>query len=141
MINDHQRIPRAPALLDDRSRAVKLTNKEIFQYVVLSSLQRDFTALTGKKEEKILFQTVNNSQQGQSSLREEKRAVPVASVPHLGVLSILRSPVVKSIPSKVGIRVRSLVGELSLCATTREKPLCRSKDPAQRLECLQKLLG
>ena len=130
MINDHQRIPRVPALLDDRSRAVKLTNKEIFQYVVLSSLQRDFTALTGKKEEKILFQTVDNSQQGQSSLREEKRAVPVASVPRLGVLSILPSPVVKSIPSKVGIRVRSLVGELSLCATTREKPLCRSKDPA-----------
>ena len=65
MINDHQRIPRVPALLDDRSRAVKLTNKEIFQYVVLSRLQRDFTALTGKKEEKILFQTVDNSQQGQ----------------------------------------------------------------------------
>ena len=65
MINDHQRIPRVPALLDDRSRAVKLTNKEIFQYVELSSLQRDFTALTGKKEEKILFQTVDNSQQGQ----------------------------------------------------------------------------
>ena len=43
MISDHQRIPRAPALLDDRSRAVKLTNKEILQYVGLSSLQRDFT--------------------------------------------------------------------------------------------------
>lgn len=52
MISDHQRIPRAPALLDDRSRAVKLTNKEILQYVVLSSLQRDFTALTGKKRGK-----------------------------------------------------------------------------------------
>ena len=53
--------------------------------------------------------------------------MPVASVPYLGVLSILPSPVVKSIPSKVGIRVRSLVGELSLCATTREKPSCPPK--------------